>query len=143
MSEKEFVLANHQIIAIVPILQALNPTSLPIGLAWDITLTLQALSPMLPVYSSHYDRIKEKYALRHKVDEGVGAIVLGRDAEGAEVPGTFQVLTELTPAFLADLEVLNSQTTTFLNVGIKIADFPKDFCLEPEKLQALSPIIIR
>lgn len=132
-------LKNEQVIKIVTALRHIESSKLPIGLAWKIQLALQTFDPVAHSYGLITATIRDKFALRDEKDN----LVLAVDAEGKDIPGTFQVPIHLADEFQAEMDELGKQETNFVNDNftLKVSEFPESFEISPVLLNYLTPIL--
>lgn len=130
-------LTNMQVQEILAGLRALGGEKMPAKLAWKIQTTRKSLEPFLETLSTSIQEIQGKYAKR----DAKGELVLGKDADGKDVPNTIQIPDDKIASANKDLEELLGQKVEVTNVGFALGDFPDTLTVTADVMAALAPII--
>jgi hypothetical protein len=130
-------LTNIQVLNAVQALSSLGQNKLPFKLAWRVTTALRSLEPFAKAVDEPMKDIRTKYALRDDAGNFVEAI----DKDGNNVPNTVQIPNDKIALVNKEMEDLLAQTVEVHNVEFKLSEFPESLELEPNVLNALTPLI--
>jgi hypothetical protein len=130
-------LTNVQVLNAIQALSSLGQHKLPFKLAWRVTTAVRSLEPFAKAAEEPMKEIRLKYALRDHLDNLVEAV----DNDGNSIPNTIQIPNDKIAIVNKELDELLSQTVEVHNVQFKLSEFPESLELEPNVLNALTPII--
>lgn len=129
---------NKDVIEIISTMNTLAKEKLPIKLSWRIQTTRKILEPFYETVMNEVEQAKINKAMKNSD----GSLVLAKDSNGNEVPGSMMFDRNEVEVLNKEIESLLNEEVEVENISLRIDEFPDNLELSANEMRSLDKIIV-